>query len=285
VSVLFADVVGSMELSSQTDPEVWRGIMEHLFALSCDAVHRYEGTVDKFTGDGVMAIFGAPIAHEHHARRACYAALELQEGLAAYAAELRHERGLELAVQIGLNSGEVVVGAIGEDLAMDYTAIGHTVGLAQRTEQFAEPGKACVTEHTATLVEGYLQLVDRGSSNRRAPAHRCASLSWPAGGRPPGGALGRRGLSRFVGREAEMKLLESAREQALQGQGQVVGVVGEAGVGKSRLCHEFAERSREGGMPVYHVAGQAHTKSVPRRANSCWPTCLAQIPPSTGSQS
>ena len=124
VTVLFADVVGSMELASQTDPEAWRGIMKRLFSLSCDAVHRYEGTVDKFTGDGMMAIFGAPIAHEDHARRACYAALELQERLTAYAEELRSEQDLELAIRIGLNSGEVVVGAIGDDLEMDYTAIG-----------------------------------------------------------------------------------------------------------------------------------------------------------------
>src|SRR5215213_9012069 len=162
VSILFADVVGSMKLSSQTDPEAWRGIMERLFALSCEAVHRYEGTVDKFTGDGVMAIFGAPIAHEGHARCACYAALELQEALAAYAAELRGEDGPGLEVRVGINSGEVVVGTIGEDLAMDYTAIGHTVGLAQRAEQLAEPGMTFLTEQTAALAQGYLELVDRG---------------------------------------------------------------------------------------------------------------------------
>lgn len=265
VTVLFADVVGSMELASGIDPEAWRAIMERLFSLSCGAVHRYEGTVDKFTGDGAMAIFGAPIAHEDHARRACYAALELQESLAAYAEELRSEQGLALSLRVGLNSGEVVVGAIGADSEMDYTAIGHTVGLAQRAEQLAAPGKIYLTEHTAALVKGYLELIDRGLVEPKGAGgplriHELAGRSEGAGRAQP---LRRRGLSRFVGREAELQILESAREQALSGQGQVVGVVGEAGVGKSRLCYEFAERCRGRGMPVYHVAAQAHAKSVP----------------------
>ena len=265
VSVLFADVVGSMELASQADPETWRRTMERLFALSCDAVHRYEGTVDKFTGDGVMAIFGAPIAHEDHARRACYAALELQDALVAYAEELRTEQDRELAVRIGLNSGEVVVGAIGENLELDYTAIGHTVGLAQRVEQLAEPGEIRLTEHTAALAEGYLELVDRGSFEPKGAGGPLRIYELAGRGEAEGRveALRGRGLSRFVGREGQMAALEDAREQALQGQGQVVGIVGEAGVGKSRLCHEFAERCREHGMPVYQVAGQAHAKSVP----------------------
>ena len=123
VTVLFADVMGSMELAERSDPEQWRRIMERFFAILCEGVHRFEGTVDKFTGDGIMALFGAPIAHEDHAQRACYAALHLQEELASYAAELRREQGLNFSVRMGLNSGEVVVGAIGEDLAMDYTAI------------------------------------------------------------------------------------------------------------------------------------------------------------------
>ena len=264
VTVLFADVVGSMELASQTDPEAWRGVMARLFSLSCDAVHRYEGTVDKFTGDGMMAIFGAPIAHEDHARRACYAALELQEALASYSEELRSDQDLELAIRIGLNSGEVVVGAIGADLEMDYTAIGHTVGLAERAEQLAEPGAVCLTEHTAVLVEGYLELSDRGEFEPKgAGPLRIYELTGRGKATGRVEALRRRGLSHFVGREAEMDALESAREQALAGPGQVVGVVGEAGVGKSRLSYEFAERCRERGMPVYHVAAQAHTRSVP----------------------
>ncbi len=263
--MLFCDVVESMELASQTDPETWRAIMERLFALSCEAVHRYEGTVDKFTGDGAMAIFGAPIAHEDHARRACYAALELLEALAAYAEELRAEHGIELAIRIGLNSGEVVVGAIGDDLEMDYTAIGHTVGLAQRAEQLAARGTICLTEHTAALVEGYLELADRGEVEPKGAGGALRIYELAGRGEATGRveALRRRGLSHFVGREAEMDVLDRAREQALAGQGQVVGVVGEAGVGKSRLCYEFAERCRGRGMPVFQVAAQAHARSVP----------------------
>jgi class 3 adenylate cyclase/tetratricopeptide (TPR) repeat protein len=265
VTVLFADVMGSMELAERSDPEEWQGIMDRFFAILCAGVHRFEGTVDKFTGDGIMALFGAPIAHEDHAQRACYAALELQQALAYYAAELRRAQGLSFSVRIGLNSGEVVVGAIGEDLGMDYTAIGHTVGLAQRMEQLAEPGKAYLTQHTASLVEGYLALTDLGEfqvkgASRALRVHELTGV---------GAARGRldvsraRGFSRFVGRSEEMHILESALEQAFAGQGEVIGIVGEAGVGKSRLCHEFAERHRAKGTPVYHVAGQAHTKSVP----------------------
>jgi class 3 adenylate cyclase len=140
VTVLFADVIGSMELAEGSDPEQWRRIMERLFAIMCEGVHRFEGTVDKFTGDGIMALFGAPIAHENHAQRACYAALRLQDELASYAAELRRRDGLSLSVRMGINSGQVVVGAIGDDLAMEYTAIGHTVGLAERIESLARQG-------------------------------------------------------------------------------------------------------------------------------------------------
>ena len=265
VTVLFADVMGSMELAEQSDPEEWRRIMDRFFAILCEGVHRFEGTVDKFTGDGIMALFGAPIAHEDHAQRACYAALHLQRRARRLRGGAAPQQGLSFSVRMGLNSGEVVVGAIGEDLGMDYTAVGHTVGLAQRMEQLAEPGKVYLTEHTASLVEGYLALTDLGEfqvkgASRPLRVHELTGV---------GAARGRldvsraRGFSRFVGRDEELRMLESALEQAFAGQGQVIGIVGEAGVGKSRLCHEFAERCRAKGMPVYHVAGQAHAKSVP----------------------
>src|SRR5213592_944405 len=166
---------------------------------------------------------------------------------------------------MGLNSGEVVVGAIGEDLAMDYTAIGHTVGLAQRMEQLAEPGKAYLTQPTASLVLGYLALTDLGEfqvkgAGRPLRVHELTGV---------GAARGRldvsraRGFSRFVGRDDELRVLEAAREQALAGQPQVIGIVGEAGVGKSRLCDMFARRCRAKGVPVYHTSGLAHAKSIP----------------------
>jgi class 3 adenylate cyclase/tetratricopeptide (TPR) repeat protein len=265
VTVLFADVMRSMELAERSDPEEWRRIMDRFFAILCDGVHRFEGTVDKFTGDGGMALFGAPIAHEDHARRACLAALHLQDELAAYAADLRRSQGINLSVRIGINSGEVVVGTIGDDLRLEYTAIGHTVGLAQRMESLAEPGKAYLTQHTADLVAGFLRLEDLGEfdvKGARDPLHVHALVG-------VGSARGRldlaraRGFSRFVGRAEEMATLEAAMDRAVAGEGQAIGIVGEAGVGKSRLCHEFAERVRSRGIAIYEAQGQAHAKSIP----------------------
>ena len=265
VTVLFADVIRSMELAEQSDPEEWRRIMDRFFSILSEGIHRFEGTVDKFTGDGIMALFGAPIAHEDHARRACYAALHLQRELAAYVAELRRAHGLSFSVRMGLNSGEVVVGSIGEDLGMEYTAIGHTVGLAQRVEQLAAADKVYLSEHTASLVEGYLALNDLGEfqvKGASGPLH-VYELSGIGSARGHLDVSRARGFSRFVGRDEELGMLESGLEQALAGQGQVIGIVGQPGVGKSRLCHEFVERRRVSGMPIYHLAGQAHAMSVP----------------------
>jgi class 3 adenylate cyclase/tetratricopeptide (TPR) repeat protein len=265
VTVMFADVQGSMELAERTDPEALRRIMERFFAILCEGVHRFEGTVDKFTGDGIMALFGAPIAHEDHARRACYAALHLREELAKYADELRRSEGLNFSVRMGLNSGEVVVGSIGEDLTLDYTAIGHTVGLAQRMEQLAAPDSAYLTEHAATLVEGFFELRDLGEFDVKG-------VSRPIGARELMGigtartrleVSRERGFSRFVGRVDEMDSLEDALQKARDGQGSVVGIVGEPGVGKSRLCYEFAERCRGRAIPVYEAAALAHARTVP----------------------
>src|SRR5437867_10281132 len=162
VTVLFADVKGSMDLAEQLDPEVWSDIMQRFFRILADGVERFEGFVDKFTGDGIMALFGAPIAHEDHAQRACYAALQLLEALRSYARDLKRAHGLDFAVRIGLNSGDVVVGKIGDDLRMDYTAQGHTVGLAQRMEALAEANSCFVSAHTSALVSGYFDLADLG---------------------------------------------------------------------------------------------------------------------------
>src|SRR6201988_2693168 len=162
VTVLFADVKGSMELADQLDPEEWHRMLERFFAILTEGVHRFEGTVNQYTGDGIMALFGAPIAHEDHAQRACYAALSLQEHLRRYANELRLQKGINFSVRMGMNSGEVVVGRIGDDLRMDYTALGHTASLAARMEQIAEPGRTYLTEHSARLVEGMFALYDLG---------------------------------------------------------------------------------------------------------------------------
>jgi class 3 adenylate cyclase len=158
VTVLFVDLKGSMDLAEQVDPEEWHRILDRFFQILAEGVHRFEGTINQYTGDGIMALFGAPIALEDHAHRACYAALYLSEQLRRYANELRLSKGLNFAVRMGLNSGEVVVGKIGDDLRMDYTAQGHTVGLASRMEQIAEPGKVYLAQDTAKAVEGYFVL-------------------------------------------------------------------------------------------------------------------------------
>ena len=163
VTVMFADVKGSMDLAEDFDPEEWRSILERFFEILTEGVHRFEGTVNQFLGDGIMALFGAPIAHEDHGHRACYASLYLTETLGLYARELRRERGLSFSVRIGLNSGEVVVGAVGDDMHMEYTAVGHTVGLAARMEQLAEPGTVYVAADTAALVKGFFRLEDLGT--------------------------------------------------------------------------------------------------------------------------
>jgi class 3 adenylate cyclase len=162
VTVLFADVKESMDIAEDVDPEEWRRVLNRFYEILTEGVHRFEGTINQYTGDGIMAIFGAPIAHEDHARRACFAALHLTDTLGLYARELRRERGLSFSVRIGLNSGEVVVGAIGPDLHMEYTAVGHTVGLASRMEQLAAPGTAYVTEATVALVGSAFEFEDLG---------------------------------------------------------------------------------------------------------------------------
>jgi class 3 adenylate cyclase len=265
VTVLFADVKSHMDMAERVEIEAWHLTMDRFFVILCEGVHRFEGTVTQFTGDGVMALFGAPIAHEDHARRACYAALHLGETLAAYAAELRRGQGLNFSVRIGLNSGEVVVGSIGEDLRVDYTAIGHSVGLAKRMEQLAEPGKIYLTENAAALASGYFQLADLGEFEIKGAARplRVYELQGVGELRTRLDMSRMRGFTRFVGRQDEMATLEAALALALEGRGQVVGVVGEAGVGKSRLCYEFAQYCRARDIPVREAHGLAHGKAVP----------------------
>ncbi|HEX5592245.1 MAG TPA: adenylate/guanylate cyclase domain-containing protein [Solirubrobacterales bacterium] len=264
VTVLFADVSGSMDLAEQEDPEEWRKIMQRFFSLLAETVTRFEGTVDKFTGDGIMAIFGAPIAHEDHARRACYAALQMLDDVSEYAAELRRERGLNFSTRIGINSGEVVAGAIGGGEG-SYTAIGHTVGLAQRMEALAEPGKAYLTEHTAELARGFLDLRDLGEFEIKGASRpvEVFELAGVGQARTRLDLARERGFSRFVGREHEMERLREALRRAKGGEAGALGVVAEPGIGKSRLYHEFLQRCRSEGTEVFEAQGQAHGKSIP----------------------
>src|SRR5205814_2318211 len=265
VTVLFADVKGSMDLAEQLDPEDWHRIMDRLFHILAEGVHRFEGTVNQYTGDGIMALFGAPIAHEDHAQRACYAALHLSEALRRYAEELKRTKRLGFAVRMGINSGEVVVGTIGDDLHMDYTAQGHTVGLAARMEQLAGADRVYLTEHTAALVSGYFRLRDLGPFTvkvvRDPPrVYELEGLGTP---RTKLDVSRLRGFSRFVGRDAEIATLETPLARAATGDAQVVGVVAEAGLGKSRLCYEFVQRCRTRGIPIHEAHGVSHGKMVP----------------------
>jgi len=265
VTVLFADVSGSMDLAEGQDPEEWRKIMQRFFAVLAESVERFEGTVDKFTGDGIMAVFGAPVAHEDHARRACYAALQMLDDVADYAAELRRAQGLNFSTRIGINSGEVVAGAIGADGEGSYTAIGHTVGLAQRMEALAEPGRAYLTEGTAVLVDGFLDLKDLGEFEIKGASEPVGvfELAGVGAARSRLDLSRERGFSNFVGRDVEMAALEDALARASAGEGAVVGIEAEPGVGKSRLTYEFAERCRQRGIEVFEAQGQSHGTSIP----------------------
>ena len=265
VTVLFADVKGSMELAESLDPEAFSRIMSRFFAILTEGVERFEGFGDKFTGDGIMALFGAPIAHEDHAQRACYAALHLKDEIACYATELKREHGLSFSTRMGLNSGEVVVGTIGDDLRMDYTAQGHTVGLAQRMENLAEPNTCFVSANTAALARGYFDLEDLGEFRVKGVSHpmHVHRLNGVGNMRTRLDISRSRGLSRFVGRERDMAVLTDALERARNGGGQVVGVVADAGTGKSRLCAEFLDGCRARGIQILAGRGVAHGKSIP----------------------
>lgn len=265
VTVMFVDIVGSMDLAEALDPERWRGLLDRFFAIISEAVHSVEGTIDKFTGDGVMAIFGAPVSHEDHARRACLAALQVHGSLAPLVRDLGDE-GVELSIRLGLNSGEVIVGEIGDEGQMGYTAIGHTVGLAQRMESLAPAGCTALSAATASLIPGEFDLRELGEFEVRGSSfpQQVFELVGKAGLRDRVETAGARGgLSTFVGRGREQTALEAALERAVEGDGQVVALVGEPGVGKSRLAHEFAERCASEGILVQRTQAVAHGREVP----------------------
>jgi len=252
VTVLFADLKSSMELLADRDPEEARKLLDPVLEHMMEAVHRYGGTVNQVMGDGIMALFGAPLAHEDHAVRACYAALRMQDAVRRYSDELRRLQGIEVQIRVGLNSGGVVVRSIGSDLRMDYTAVGQTTHLASRMEQLATPGSIRITADTLALAEGYVTVKPLGPvpvRGLREPVE-IYELAGPGVARTRFEAAAGRGLSRFVGRDTEMEQLRGALGKAARGLGQVVAVVGEPGVGKSRLFHEFVHSHRTTGWSL-----------------------------------
>ncbi len=248
VTVLFADLKGSMELLADRDPEEARRLLDPVLERMMEAVHRYEGTVNQVMGDGIMALFGAPLAHEDHGVRACYAALRMQDAVKRHAAEIQRSHGAPVQIRVGLNSGEVVVGTIGNDLRMDYTAVGQSTHLAARMEQAAMPGSILLTGATLRLAEGYVQVRPLGKLQVKGLGEPVDAyeLVGAEAVRTRLQAAATRGLTRFIGRDAELERLQTAWARAAAGQGQLVAVVGEPGVGKSRLFYEFARaRPRE----------------------------------------
>ena len=264
VTVLFADLKGSMELLADRDPEEARRILDPVLERMMEAVHRYEGTVNQVMGDGIMALFGAPLALEDHAARACYAALWMQESVKMYADEVRRSYAAVVKIRVGLNSGEVVVRAIGNDLHMDYTAVGETTHLAARMEQLADPGAIVITPDTLALAEGYVAVKPLGAVPVKGLAGAIevyeVTGAGPARTRLQAGA--RRGLTRFVGRDAELAQLRRAQQVAGTGHAQVAAIVGEAGVGKSRLVYEFTHSHRLQGWLVLESASVSYGKAT-----------------------
>ncbi len=262
VTVLFADVVHSMDIAAAVGAERLREIMTDLFNRSSKVVQRYGGTVDKFTGDGIMAVFGAPIALEDHAQRACRAALDLQKDVQGLATAVEGRDHVALQLRVGLNSGEVITGEIGSG-PLAYTAIGEQVGMAQRMESVAPPGGVMVSESTARLVEngatlGEVELVRIKGSDDPVPARRLLAIST---GRGPS-----RVETSLVGRQWEIGALHGLLDRAANGNGCVVGVAGPPGIGKSRIVREIASCATDAGFEMFTTHCESHTTDVPFHA-------------------
>ncbi len=260
VTILFADVVGSMDIAATVGPERLREIMTDLVTHAAAVVQRYGGTVDKFTGDGIMAVFGAPAALEDHALRACLAALGIQQDAQRLAIEVDERDGIDLRLRVGLNSGQVIAGEIGS-AALGYTAIGEQVGMAQRMESVAPSGGVMLSESTARLVEdaavlGEPQLVRIKGAEHAVPARRLLSV---AAGRRQSGSSN----STLVGREWESATLAAMLDRSMAGRGCVVGVVGPPGIGKTRLTDEAAQLAKSLGVQVFATFCESHATDIP----------------------
>jgi class 3 adenylate cyclase len=263
VTALFADIKGSTELMEDLDPEEARAIIDPALKLMIDAVHRYEGYVVQSTGDGIFALFGAPVAHEDHPQRALYSALRMQEELKRYSDRIREEGRLPLQARVGVNTGEVVVRSITTGAGqVEYTPIGHTSNLASRIQMLAPIGSIAATEQVKKLCEGYFILKSLGPTKVKGISEP-VNVYEVTGLGPLRTRLQRsagRGLTKFVGRAREMDMLRHAADQARSGHGQIVAAMAEAGVGKSRLFFEFKAIS-ESGWVVLETFSVSHGKA------------------------
>jgi class 3 adenylate cyclase/tetratricopeptide (TPR) repeat protein len=257
VTVLFADLAGFTRLAEKLDPEDVHAIVDRCFELITAEVHRLEGTINQYTGDGVMALFGAPIAHEDGPRRAVHAALGIQRALRDYGRDVQAAHGFPLQMRIGLNTGPVVVGRIGDDLRMDYTAVGDTTNLAARMQQLARPGSVLASEATWKTVAGFFEGLDCGELEVKGHAPvRAVEVLRPRGRRSRLEVAAEHGLTPLVGRERELAGLLDLFREAKAGQGQVALVTGDAGIGKSRLLLELRRRLAAAEESITWLEGQ-----------------------------
>lgn len=258
VTVLFADTAGFTALAQGLDPEVVHEVMDHCFGLLTAEAHRFEGTINQYTGDGIMALFGIPLAHEDSPRRAVHAALGMQRALRTFSRELQAQRGVRVQMRIGLNTGLVVVGKIGDDLRMDYTAAGDTTNLAARLQQLAEPGTVVISTATQRLVAGFFETRDLGEHTVKGyaePVHAFEVLR-ARGQRTRLTIAAERGLTPYVGRTRELATLLDLFQHVQAGHGQVVSITGEACIGKSRLVLEFRRALAAAAAPLTWLEGQ-----------------------------
>jgi class 3 adenylate cyclase/tetratricopeptide (TPR) repeat protein len=282
VTVLFADLKGSLELMADRDPEDARALLDDVIERLMEAVHRFEGTVNQVMGDGIMALFGAPVAHEDHAVRACYAALRMHRSVAQHAEELRRQQGIDLQIRVGINSGDVVVRSIGSDLNLEYTAVGQTTHLAARMEQLARPGTTLITDATRRLADRYVEVTSHGPvpiKGLKTPVE-----VFELRGATPASRLqaAPSALTRFLGRDEELRRLDMLLDQASLGRGQAVGVAGEAGVGKSRLMWEFTRSHRTLGWLLLEAPSVSYSKATPYAPITTMLQAYFQLEPEDG---
>src|SRR5262245_57309152 len=265
VTVLFADIRGSTSLLEGLDPEEAQKLIDPVLRVMMDAVHRYEGTVNQVLGDGIMALFGAPLAHEDHAVRACYSALAMQEEMRRYRRKLGQSEELGLQIGIGLNSGEVVVRSISNDLNVDYSALGHTTHMAARMQELGAGGTILMTASTLRQVEGFVQVKSVGAVQVKGVSRPVEAFEVVAAttARTRVQAAAVRGLTPLVGRRREIEVFSKLMEEAGSGKGQILAMVGEPGMGKSRLVHEFTRHQLRPGWLVLEGASVSYGKATP----------------------